>query len=195
MSRYILRRLALLVPTLLGVTIVVFVLVRLLPGDAVTLQLQDAKATAADEAALRSQLGLDRPLVVQYVDWIGSLVHGDLGHSFRSHQPITKELASRIPVTAELGVLALVIGATVATLVGIISAVRQDTWADYTGRSIAIGLLAIPGFWLGTLVVTLPSVWWHWTPPLQYTRFEVDPLKNLSIVIIPAVILGLGLSG
>jgi peptide/nickel transport system permease protein len=83
----------------------------------------------------------------------------------------------------------------VATCVGIISAVRQDTWADYVGRSVAIGLLAIPGFWLGTLVVTLPSVWWHWTPPLQYTRLNVDPLKNLSIVIIPAVILGLGLSG
>jgi peptide/nickel transport system permease protein len=195
MSRYLLRRLVLLVPTLFGVTVVVFTLVRLLPGDAVSLQLQDAKATAADEAALRSQLGLDRPVVVQYVEWLGNLARGDLGHSFRSRQPITTELANRIPVTAELGILALVIAAVVATCVGIISAVRQDTWADYVGRSVAIGLLAIPGFWLGTLVVTLPSVWWHWTPPLQYTRLNVDPLKNLSIVIIPAVILGLGLSG
>jgi peptide/nickel transport system permease protein len=195
LSRYLLRRLVLLVPTLLGVSIVVFVLVRLLPGDAVTLQLQDAKATAADEAALRSQLGLDRPIVLQYVDWLGNLLHGDLGHSFRSHQPITSELANRIPVTAELGILALVIAAVVATVVGVISAVRQDTWADYAGRSVAIGLLAIPGFWLGTLVVTLPSVWWHWTPPLQYTRLTDNPGKNLGIVIIPAVILGLGLSG
>ena len=195
MSRYLLRRLALLVPTLLGVSIVVFVLVRLLPGDAVTLQLQDAKATAADEAALRTQLGLDRPIVLQYVDWLGSMLRGDLGHSFRSHQPITSELANRIPVTAELGILALVIAAVVATVIGVISAVRQDTWADYIGRSVAIGLLAIPGFWLGTLVVTLPSVWWHWTPPLQYTRLIDNPGKNLGIVIIPAVILGLGLSG
>ncbi|MBV9131684.1 MAG: ABC transporter permease [Chloroflexi bacterium] len=195
MSRYLIRRLVLLVPTLLGVSIVVFVLVRLLPGDAVSLQLQDAKATAADEAALRAQLGLDRPVVLQYFDWLGNLLHGDLGHSFRSHQPITTELANRIPVTAELGVLALIIAAFLATIVGIISAVRQDTWADYTGRSVAIGLLAIPGFWLGTLVVTLPSVWWHWTPPLQYARHTVDPIKNLSIVIVPAVILGLGLSG
>jgi peptide/nickel transport system permease protein len=194
-SRYLIRRLVLLIPTLLGVTIVVFALVRLLPGDAVTLQLQDAKATAADEAALRSQLGLDRPVVLQYVDWLGGLLRGDLGHSFRSHQPITTELARRIPVTAELGVLALVIAAIVATIVGVLSAVRQDTWADYAGRSVAIGLIAIPGFWLGTLVVTLPSVWWHWTPPLQYTRFTVDPVKNLSIVILPAIILGLGLSG
>ncbi|MBV9323035.1 MAG: ABC transporter permease [Chloroflexi bacterium] len=195
MSRYLIRRLLLLVPTLFGVSLVVFVLVRLLPGDAVTLQLQDAKSTAADEAALRSQLGLDRPLVAQYFDWLGNLLHGDLGHSFRSHQPITSELASRIPVTFELGLLALVIGAIVATIIGVTSAVRQDTWPDYVGRSMAIGLLAIPGFWLATLVVTLPSVWWHWTPPLQYTHFTTDPIKNLSIMIVPAVILGLGLSG
>jgi peptide/nickel transport system permease protein len=184
-----------MVPTLIGVSIVVFVLVRLLPGDAVTLQLQDARSTAADEAALRAQLGLDRPLVVQYLDWIGTLARGDLGHSFRSHQPITQELASRLPVTAELGLFALIISACLATLVGVISAVRQDTLTDYAARSVAIGLLAVPGFWLGTLVVTLPSVWWHWTPPLRYVRLSEDPLKNLSIVILPAIILGLGLSG
>jgi peptide/nickel transport system permease protein len=173
----------------------VFVLVRLLPGDAVTLQLQDAKSTAADEAALRAQLGLDRPIYVQYVDWLGTLLRGDLGHSFRSHQPIGQELASRLPVTAELGAVGLVIAAILATVVGVVSAVKQDSLTDYASRSVAIGLLAIPGFWLGTLVVTLPSVWWHWTPPLRYVHFTEDPVKNLSIVIIPAVILGLGISG
>ena len=195
MSRYLIRRLILLVPTLLGVSIVVFALVRLLPGDAVALQLQDARASAADEAALRAQLGLDRPVYVQYGDWLGTLLHGDLGHSFRSHQPVIQELANRLPVTAELGLLALVIAAAVATSVGVISAVKQDTWADYAARSAAIGLLAVPGFWLGTLVVTLPSVWWHWTPPLRYVRLTEDPIRNASIVVIPAVILGLGLSG
>ena len=195
MSRYLIRRLVLLVPTLLGVSVVVFVLVRLLPGDAVALQLQDARASAADEAALRSQLGIDRPIYLQYVDWLGTLLRGDLGHSFRSHQPVVQELANRLPVTAELGLLALVIAAVVATTVGVISAVRQDTWADYAARSAAIGLLAVPGFWLGTLVVTLPSVWWHWTPPLRYVRLTEDPVRNLGIVVIPAVILGLGLSG
>jgi peptide/nickel transport system permease protein len=189
------RRLALLVPTLLGVSIVVFVLVRLLPGDAVALQLQDARSSAADEAALRTQLGLDQPIVVQYVEWLGSLARGDLGHSFRTRQPVLEELAGRLPVTAELGVLALFIATLVAITVGVISAVKQDTWADYVARSAAIGLLAIPGFWLGTLVVTLPSVWWHWTPPLRYVRLTEDPVKNLSIIVIPAVILGLGLSG
>jgi peptide/nickel transport system permease protein len=194
-SRYLIRRLVLLAPTLLGVSIVVFVLVRLLPGDAVALQLQDARASAADEAALRAQFGLDRPVYVQYVDWLATVLRGDLGHSFRSHQPVTLELANRLPVTAELGLIALVIAATVATTVGVISAVKQDTWADYAARSTAIGLLAVPGFWLGTLVVTLPSVWWHWTPPLRYVRLTEDPARNLTIVVIPAVILGLGLSG
>ncbi|MBV9580859.1 MAG: ABC transporter permease [Chloroflexi bacterium] len=195
MSRYLVRRLLLLVPTLLGVTIVVFVLVRLLPGDAATLQLQDAKASAADEAALRAQLGIDKPIYLQYADWLGTLLHGDLGHSFRTKQPIAQELSARIPVTLELGVVALVIAAIVAISIGVISAVRQDTWMDYTARSAAIALLAIPAFWLGTLVVTLPSVWWHWTPPLQYVTFAQDPVKNLSIIIVPALILGLGLSG
>jgi peptide/nickel transport system permease protein len=195
MSRYVARRLLLLGPTLIGVSMVVFVLVRLLPGDAVSLQLQDAKSSAADEAALRAQLGLDQPIYLQYANWVGTLMHGDLGHSFRSKQPIAKELAARIPVTLELGITALIIAAIVATTIGVISAVRQDTWMDYASRSAAIGLLAIPAFWLGTLVVTLPSVWWHWTPPLQYVRFTQDPAKNLSIILVPALILGLGLSG
>jgi len=194
-SRYLIRRLLLLVPTLLGVSIVVFVLVRLLPGDAATLQLQDAKASAADEAALRAQLGLDKPIYLQYLDWLGTLLHGDLGHSFRSKQPIAQELAARVPVTLELGIVSLTIAAIVATSIGVISSVRQDTWMDYTARSAAIALIAIPAFWLGTLVVTLPSVWWHWTPPLQYVKFTQDPIKNLTIIIIPALILGLGLSG
>jgi peptide/nickel transport system permease protein len=195
MSRYLARRLVLLVPTLIGVTIVVFVLVRLLPGDATTMLLQDAKTTAADEAALRSQLGLDRPIYIQYLTWAGTVLRGDFGTSFKTRNPVSEEMAARIPVTAELGVLALLIAAGVAIPIGVVSAVRQDTWTDYLSRSAAIGLLAIPGFWLGTLVVTLPSVWWQWTPPLRYTRLLDDPSKNLLHVIIPALILGLGLSG
>jgi peptide/nickel transport system permease protein len=185
----------LFVPTLIGVSVVVFVLVRLLPGDATTLLLQDAKSSAADEAALRHQLGLDQPLIVQYVDWAATLARGDLGRSLKSRNPVSDELGGRIPVTLELGLLALVIAIGIAIPIGVLSAARQDTWADYVSRSAAIGLLAIPGFWLATLVITLPSVWWGWTPPLRYARLFDDPTKNLSQVIIPAVILGLGLSG
>jgi peptide/nickel transport system permease protein len=195
LSTYILRRLALFVPTLIGVSVVVFVLVRLLPGDATTLLLQEAKSSAADEAALRHQLGLDQPIVVQYVNWVGTLARGDLGKSFKSRNPVSEELSGRIPVTVELGLMALVIAICIAIPIGVISAARQDTWADYVSRSTAIGLLAIPGFWLGTLVITLPSVWWGWTPPLRYTRLFDDPTKNLAQVVIPALILGLGLSG
>src|SRR6188472_4574985 len=109
MSSYLARRLVLLVPTLLGVTLVVFALVRLLPGDATTLQLQDARASAADELALRQRLGLDQPVYRQYLDWLATLARGDLGQSYRSRVPVTQELAARMPVTIELGAFALLI--------------------------------------------------------------------------------------
>jgi peptide/nickel transport system permease protein len=195
MSSYLARRLVLLVPTLLGVTLVVFALVRLLPGDATTLQLQDARASAADELALRQRLGLDQPVYRQYLDWLATLARGDLGQSYRSRVPVTQELAARMPVTIELGAFALLIAVAIAVPVGVLSAARQDSLPDYAARSLAIGMLAIPGFWLATLVVTLPSVWWGWTPPLRYTRFADDPARNLAHVAIPAVILGLGLAG
>ena len=194
MRLYVARRLLLMVPTLIGVTIVVFSLVRLLPGDAVSMLLQDyAYAKDADE--MRARLGLDRPVHVQYVEWLGGLLQGNLGTSLRSKTPVADELANRMPVTAELGLMAMAIGLLIAVPVGVISAVRQDTRTDYAARSAAIGMLAIPGFWLGTLVITLPSIWWQWTPPLRYTRLWDDPGKNLGQMIIPATILGIALSG
>jgi peptide/nickel transport system permease protein len=194
MQVYLARRLLLVIPTLLGVSIVVFLLVRMLPGDAVTMLLQDyAYAKDADE--MRTRLGLDRPIYVQYLDWLGGVVRGDLGTSLRSKSPVAQELLGRMPVTAELGLLGMLFGLAVAIPVGVIAAVRQDTWSDYFSRSTAIGFLAVPSFWLGTLVITLPSIWWGWTPPLRYTALLDDPAKNLSHVILPAVILGVGLSG
>jgi peptide/nickel transport system permease protein len=194
MQVYLARRLLLVIPTLIGVSMVVFLLVRLLPGDAVTMLLQEYNyGKDADE--LRARLGLDRPIYVQYLDWAGGVVRGDLGTSLRNKTPVAEELLGRMPVTAELGLMAMVVGLAVAIPIGVIAAVRQDSWSDYIGRSAAIGALAIPSFWLGTLVVTLPSVWWGWTPPLRYTTFLADPLKNLQHVVIPAIILGLALSG
>ncbi len=194
MHLYLARRLLLVIPTLIGVSMVVFLLVRLLPGDAVTMLLQDyAYAKDADE--LRAKLGLDRPIYVQYVDWLGGVVRGDLGTSLRNKSPVAEELLGRMPVTAELGLLGMLVGLIIAIPIGVLAAVRQDTWADYVSRSTAIGFLAIPSFWLGTLVITLPSVWWGWTPPLRYTALLDDPAKNLGHVILPAIILGLALSG
>src|SRR6266536_1044318 len=182
MHLYLARRLLLVIPTLIGVSMVVFLLVRLLPGDAVTMLLQDyAYAKDADE--LRAKLGLDRPIYVQYVDWLGGVVRGDLGTSLRNKSPVAEELLGRMPVTAELGLLGMLVGLIIAIPIGVLAAVRQDTWADYVSRSTAIGFLAIPSFWLGTLVITLPSVWWGWTPPLRYPALLDDPAKNLGHVI------------
>jgi peptide/nickel transport system permease protein len=194
MQRYLARRLVLMIPTLIGVSIVVFALVRLLPGDAVTMLMQDyAYAKDADE--MRHKLGLDRPIAVQYVEWAGGVLRGDLGNSLRSKNGVADEVLKRMPVTAELGVFGLLVGLLISIPVGVISAVRQDKAVDYIARSTAIAFIAIPGFWLGTLVVTLPSVWWHWTPPLRYTTLLDDPLKNLGQMVLPALILGIGLSG
>jgi len=194
MHTYLARRLLLVIPTLIGVSVIVFSLVRLLPGDAVAVLQQDyAYGSDADE--LRARLGLDRPVQTQYLEWLGNVVHGNLGTSLKTNQPVTAEILNRLPVTAELGVMAIVIGLLISIPVGVISAVRQDTRTDYLARGTAIAMLAIPGFWLGTLVITMPSIWWQWAPPLRYTRLWEDPAKNLGQMILPAIILGIALSG
>lgn len=195
MQRYILRRLLLTIPALLGVTLLVSAMVRLLPGDAVALMLQDYNSYAKDAEDLRAQLGLNRPFHEQYLGWIGGIARGDLGKSLRDQTPIRDELATRLPVTFELGILGMIVGLLIAIPLGVYSAVRQDTLSDYLARSGAIAMLAIPGFWLGTLAITLPSLWFKWSPPLRYTRLLDDPGKNLNQMILPAIILGIGLSG
>ncbi len=195
MQRYILRRLLLTIPAIVGVTMIISGMIRLLPGDAVDLMLQDYNGYAKDAEDLREKLGLNRPFYVQYITWFGGLFRGDLGDSLADQSPVTTELAHRLPVTFELGLLGLIIGLTIAIPLGVFSAVRQDTVPDYLARSLAIAMLAIPGFWIGTLAITLPALWFKWTPPPRYTRLTDDPGKNLGHMIIPAIILGIGLSG
>ena len=195
MQRYILRRLLLTIPALLGVTLLVSAMVRLLPGDAVALMLQDYNSYAKDAEDLRAQLGLNRPFPEQYLGWIGGIARGDFGRSLSDQTPIRDELATRLPVTLELGLFGMVVGLLIAIPLGVYSAVRQDTLSDYLARSGAIAMLAIPGFWFGTLAITLPSLWFRWSPPLRYTRLTEDPGKNLGQMVLPAIILGIGLSG
>ena len=195
MQRYILRRLLLTVPALIGVTILVSAMVRLLPGDAVALMLQEYNSYAKDAEDLRAQLGLNRPFHEQYLSWIGGIARGDLGTSLRDRTPIRDELAARLPVTLELGLFGLLVALLIAIPLGVYSAVRQDTIADYLSRSMAIAMLAIPGFWFGTLAITLPSLWFRWTPPLRYTRLTDDPGANITQMLLPSIILGIGLSG
>jgi peptide/nickel transport system permease protein len=195
MHRYILRRLLLMIPTLFGVTLLVFILIRMLPGDAVTMMIQDYQGYAKDLDELRAKLGLTQPFHEQYLTWLSKIVRGDFGTSLRSGTPIADDLAQRMPVTLELGVMGLIISLLIAIPLGVYSAVRQDTLSDYIARSAAIGMIAIPGFWLATLAITMPSIWWQWTPPLRYTQLADDPGKNLSQMLLPAAILGIGLSG
>lgn len=195
MQRYIMRRLALTVPAIIGVTLIVSAMVRLLPGDAVTLMLQDYNSYAKDADELRARLGLNRPFYVQYVAWLGGMLRGDFGASLRDQSPIAQELLTRLPVTFELGILGLLISLVIAIPLGVFSAVKQDTLPDYITRSVAIAMLAIPGFWLATLAITLPALWFRWTPPLRYTRLQDNPATNLTQMFLPALILGVGLSG
>lgn len=202
MNRYIIRRLLLTIPTILGVTILISALLHSLPGDAVTMMMQDYQGYASNEDELRTKLGLDKPFHEQYLLWLGNVLQGDLGKSLRNQQPIVDDIQKFIPVTMELGVLGLLISLMISIPLGVYSAVKQDSLSDYVARSLATGMLAIPGFWIATLSITIPSIWciWAsflpcWSPPLRYTQLWDDPGRNLAQMWLPAVILGIGLSG
>ena len=207
MRAYIIRRLLLIIPTLFILSILVFLSVRFIPGDTIDSMLGKWDLSVeVDREALEHILGLDAPVHVQYGRWIGvlptpdwvtgeshfnGLLQGNLGHSLVSSRSTVKEkIIGKLPVTLELGVLAIVIGLVIALPVGIYSAIRQDTAADYAGRSLAIIGLATPNFWLGVMVMIYPAIWWGWTPPMQWIPFSEDPLGNLWVFFIPSLILG-----
>ena len=190
MQQYVLKRLLLVVPTLLLVSVIVFSLTRLIPGDVVTLMFEE-KGYAKDMDALRARLGLDRPLPVQYVTWLGRVVQGDLGESLWTRRPVLEEITRRLPVSLELGGMAIGFALCLALPIGILSAIRQDTLKDYTARSAAILGLSIPSFWKATLVIVLPSIWFGWAPPLQFTPLSHDPWQHFSQFLAPAIILGI----
>ena len=190
MRQYVLKRLLLVVPTLLLVSIIVFSLNHMLPGDVVVLMFEE-KAYAKDLETLRAKLGLDRPLYVQYFSWIGQVTGGDLGESLWTKRPVLEEIMRRLPVSLQLGAMAIVVALCIALPIGVLSAIRQDTLKDYTARSAAIVGLSVPPFWKATLVIVLPSIWFGWAPPLQFTPFSENPWQHLSQFILPALILGI----
>jgi peptide/nickel transport system permease protein len=194
MREYLLKRVLLIVPTLFLVTIFVFLLMQLLSGD-VVVQMLEGYAYADTVEALRRELGLDKPIYAQYLVWMGGVLRGDLGRSLWTKESILVEFASRFPVTLELTLLTIIISVTFGIGVGIISAIRQETWIDYIGRVIAILALAMPVFWLAILVVVLPSIYWRWTPLWTYVPLTTDPLENLKILIFPAVVFGVSRAG
>jgi peptide/nickel transport system permease protein len=194
------RRSLLIVPTIIGVTFLVFLLVRLIPGGAATALLGE-NATPKQVHDLNHQLGLDQPLPVQYIKWVGHAITGDLGKSVINGTKITKDIRSRIGWTFELGILAIMFSLLIALPTGILAAIRQDSIFDYVARSAAIAFLAIPSFWLATLLIVYGSIGinlgfttFHFTPPLG-KEIGTSLGQNLRLIVPPAIILGIGLSG
>jgi len=183
----------------------IFILVHLVPGDIIdTMRASDPEADV-DRAAVEAQLGLDVPLYVQYARWLGiasnvdgnfsGVFQGNFGVSWWQRMSVLELIAIKLPVTLELGIMALIIAQLIALPIGIFSALRQDKWGDYIGRTFAILCISVPGFWLGTLVMVLPSIWWGYMPPIMLIPFTEDPLGNLRMFIVPAIILGMAMGG
>ena len=190
LRRYLAKRLVVAIPSLLIASLIVFTLPRLIPGDVVAMMLEE-KAYAKDLDELRAKLGLNRPIYVQYFEWLGRAVRGDLGESLWTRQPVLHEIRNRLPITLELALLAVVVALAIAVPVGVVSAARQDTVQDYTARSVAILGLSVPGFWLATLVIVLPAIWWGWRPLTGYVEISKDILGHFVQMLLPAVILGI----
>ncbi len=197
MQRYIIRRIMLMIPTLFGLTFLVFAMVRLVPGDIVSLIAGDFGATSPEvRAAILSDFGLDQNIPKQYVLWLGDLLRLDLGQSLISGRTVTSELSNRLPITLELGLLALFFTVAVGIPVGIISAIRQNSFSDYAGRSFAVGMLAAPNFWIALILIALAGRYFRWgVPPVAYIGITENPVSNLKFMLVPAIILGASAAG
>jgi peptide/nickel transport system permease protein len=197
MRAYILKRLIALIPTLIFATLIVFFLIRMVPGNVIDLMLsqQDICADKVTRQQIEHELGLDVPVHIQYVRWIsGVALRGDLGRSLWRQTDVWQDIKAKIPVTAELSILSLLVSLLVAIPIGVYAAVRQDTILDYLGRTVSILGIAVPYFWVGTLVIIYPALWWGWSPSVQLIKFSDDPWGNIKMFIVPAIILGLLMS-
>ena len=199
MRTYIIRRLLLMIPSIFIITVIVFGLVRVIPGNAIDYLMAEMGShgeSSLDRDEIERMLGLDVPVYVQYGRWITGVLQGDLGTTIRGGStPITEKIVARLPVTFELGLIAILVGLLISLPIGILSAVRQDSFGDYVARGLAILFISIPSFWMATVVMVYPALWWGWSPPVDYISFTEDPLGNLGLLIIPATILGFALSG
>lgn len=194
MRRYIIRRLILMIPVVLIITFAIASLMRAVPGDPATLALGQ-EATEADRERFREAYHLNDPLPVQYVRWWGDvLLRGDLGKSVVQRTNVTAELRSRLPSTLEMLIFAVILTALIGIPFGVMSALKRNSAVDYGLRLFSIGGLSIPGFWLGTLLLILPAIWWDYLPPIGKVKFNEDPLRNLEQYILPSLTLAIGSS-
>jgi peptide/nickel transport system permease protein len=193
--KYALRRLLLAVPVLVLSSLIVFGLMRVMPGDALTaLMAESGNVSKKELEKLQRDLGLDRPYHEQYLLWVWQMVSFNPGYSIFTSEPIAVALKKSVPVTIELALLAMILGLSVAVPIGVLSATHQDKAADYTGRVVAVSGLSMPDFWLGTLVITFAAIWFRWIPPIGYVSIFDAPMKNLSQFLLPAAVLGFRLA-
>lgn len=193
--RYIARRVILIIPTIILTTMIIFLMVRLQPGDVVVARLADSpKASTVDKAELRKRLGLDESIPVQYIKWVGHIGRGDLGKSLWSDRDISPQIKDALPISLEIAFFATLIAAIIGISIGVCSAVFQDSPLDYGLRMISIGGLSVPNFWIGTLLVVLPAAWWGYLPPIIYKSFAEDPRHHIELMIFPIGTLALPLS-
>ena len=201
MQTYIIRRILLLIPTFLLLTVLVFMFIRMMPGNVIQLMVNELPRGSAtgqqqvDVQSIRHMMGLDKPVLTQYWEWLTHLLRGDTGKSLWTQQSVTANIVARLPVTFELGILAFLIAQIVAFPIGVLSAIRPDSIGDYIARSFAIVAVAVPNFWLATMVFVFPSRWWGWSPPVSYVKITENFWLNLEEFVIPAAILGFGMAG
>ncbi len=192
MFRYLVNRTLLIIPTLLGVAVLVFFMLRMMPGDGVDVMFKAEGANVPAEViqAEKARLGLDQPIPVQFVKWMVGVLHGDFGYSMWTGKPISHEIAIRLELSIEVAIMATLLALAIALPLGTLSAVFRDTWIDQAIRVISIAGLAVPSFWLGMIIILLLLSFFHWNPPLIFTPFFQDPLANLSQLIWPALAVG-----
>jgi len=197
MQNYIIRRVALIFPTLILVSIIVFMGLRFIPGDIVDLMISQASfgSSGISREEIKIYLGMDLPVHEQYLKWVGGILRGDFGESLWTRTPITDNLLSGLPVSLELGFMAVFLSLVIAIPVGVLAGIRPESKLDYLLRSVAIFLVCIPDFWLATMIVIYPALWWNVSPSLIYIFFWDDPLGNLGMVFLPALVLGFAFSG
>jgi peptide/nickel transport system permease protein len=209
MAAYALRRLLLIIPTLLIILIFVFLLTRFIPGDVIDMMLaqMNTSGTAAEMTRenLEKALGLDAPIHIQFFRWLGvapqetgefqGLFEGNLGKSLWKNEDVIKLIVERLPISIELGIIAIITALLISFPIGIYSAIRQDTVGDYFGRSLAIIFISVPSFWIATLIFVYPPIWWGWSPPTEYIPLTKDFLGNLGQFIIPGFITGMMMGG
>ena len=197
MLNYITRRVALIFPTLILVSIIVFMGLRFIPGDIVDLMLsrQTQGPSGFSREEIKIYLGMDLPVHEQYLKWIGGVLRGDFGESLWTRTPVNDNLLSGLPVSLELGFMAVFLSLVIAIPVGVLAGIRPESKLDYLLRSVAIFLVCIPDFWLATMIVIYPALWWNVSPSLVYIFFWDDPLGNLGMVFLPALVLGFAFSG